>query len=226
MVEASSGNLPAMRYLGSHTGYSWLGQIIAWGFLPWLIALHFVQQAWFPALRGWLVVVPGFLPGAIWFAAKVLGPARVPWFYRRPGAVSISASGITWRTEMPWAGVREGQVPWESIDGIEGNYIRLWIVGQHHERVLEIPADNRRLQPPGVSEDWSLAQLLVQRHPDEYVLTDPSIRDLPLGMRRREPRERASVIEPQPLDRRREIATAVFVAIMYLAGLAQAAVGR
>ncbi|MGH2464323.1 MAG: hypothetical protein ACRDGI_02585 [Candidatus Limnocylindrales bacterium] len=205
-----------VEYVGSHTGYSWVGQIITWGFLPWLLILHVIQQAWLPALRGWLVLVPAFAPGAIWLVAKVLGPSWVPWFYRHPGSMTISAQGISWRSAMPGFQAKEGRVPWESIEGIEGNFVRLWIVGKYDKRIVEIPADIRRLRLVGVAEDWSLAQLLVTSRPDEYVLTDPDYHGLPSGMRRRDSREPASDVQSKPLNRSSERIWAAFILVIYL----------
>lgn len=78
----------------------------------------------------------------------------------------------------------------------------------------------------GTKEDWSFAQALVASRPDDYVLTEPTIGSVPSGARRRERRERQSVVEPQPLSRFPQQAMACLVALIYVSGFVQALVRR
>jgi hypothetical protein len=212
----------AANYLGSHPGYSWLGQIITWGSVPWAVLISVLLPVSAAGWIGWVSWLLIFPPFAVWFIGKVAGPDRVSWFYRRPGTCSFSDEGVTWHTEMPFARIRKVAVPWADIVWVEHGYVHLSVIGRSRSIVTRVPADISRLRQLGLPEDWSFAQALVSYRPDQYVTTDPVVHGQPSGARLREPHEPESKVTPILLSRAQPVVMALFICFVFVTSVVEA----
>jgi hypothetical protein len=211
------------RYESSHIGYSWLGQLITWGTVPWFVVI----LEWSPFSKSAvgkdanLVLALAF--AVVWLVGKAAGPERLRWFYRRPGSCTFSPDSFEWRTEMPFRAGRITRVEWKNVSGIEIRSLRFSIVGSDNEVHAQLDPDILRLRPEGLREDLTFAQALVSYRPDDYVLTDPRRYGVSAGARRRNRDEPRSVVAPRTLSRSTNVALVVYVVVIFVVGFLETA---
>ncbi len=201
-------------YVSTRPQYSLAGLALVVGLIPWALEV----EATFNPTGPVATTIVGLLasaPAIVFLGAKWFGPESwFRWCFVPLSTLRFVDLGFEW---VDYAG-HHGFVAWSDLEGIHRRGPTL-LVDVKGRPSMHVPQGVRFMKLPPAADEFSLAMILAQARPDEFVTSDPEFLGLLSGLRRRSPSDLRSDTQPRPYTRSADRTVVLVLLALDLANL-------